>query len=171
MRLFLAIRMTDDMPLALLRCQEEMRRLGVEGHYTKEENLHLTLLFIGEYPDAEAVGDVISAVPFSPIPMRLSGLGAFGDILWAGIEKNDGLEEMAKRLRQAFSQAGIPFDRKGFLPHITLVRKAAFPGEGLPEVSVPEAGMTAAYLSLMRSDRGENGMVYTEIRRFPGGAP
>lgn len=171
MRLFLAIRMEDDMRQALLRCQEEMRRQGVGGHYTKAENLHLTLLFIGEYPDTEAVGEIAAAVPFPPLSLRLKGIGAFGDLWWAGIEPNEALERAAARLRHALAEAGIPFDRKAFQTHITLVRRAVFPGPGLPDIAVPPAGMRADHFSLMRSDRGKDGWVYTEVLRFPGDAP
>jgi len=35
----------------------------------------------------------------------------------------------------------------------------------LPEVTIPEQKMTVRHVSLMRSDRGKNGMIYTEIGR------
>ena len=55
MRLFIAIRLSDDMRRALLAAQDALRKRGVRGNYTKPENLHLTLAFIGEYPDADGV--------------------------------------------------------------------------------------------------------------------
>ena len=53
MRLFLAILLSDEMKDALIHTQNRWYDAGVRGNYTAEENLHLTLAFIGEYPDAE----------------------------------------------------------------------------------------------------------------------
>ena len=69
-----------------------------------------------------------------------------------------------KRLRAALLDEEIPFDRKKFLPHVTLIRKAdctkgkAFLPEYLGGVSMKVNG-----ISLMKSERGRHGMVYTEI--------
>ena len=49
-------------------------------------------------------------------------------------------------------------------PHITLIRKAfAKGGEGIPVSHPPRGHMRAGRVSLMRSDRGKEGMIYTEI--------
>ena len=47
MRLFIAINLDNNIRNALAEMQESMRRQGVRGNYTKTENLHLTLTFIG----------------------------------------------------------------------------------------------------------------------------
>ena len=66
MRLFVALCLSDGMKDALLAAQDALYDRGVRGNYTPEENLHLTLAFIGEYPDAEPVLDALSAVSFAP---------------------------------------------------------------------------------------------------------
>ncbi len=164
MRLFIALQLDEEMKQALIRMQDEMRAMGVKGNYTPEENLHLTLSFIGEYPDPEVVGDVLETIPVKPFTMRLEGAGFFGDLFWAGIEENEELTSLVKRIRKALADAGIPFDRKRFLPHITLIRKASYRnGEKIP-VGKPPVGETAVEgISLMRSDRGRQGMIYSEI--------
>ncbi len=60
MRLFLAILLSDEMKDALIHTQNRWYDAGVRGNYTAEENLHLTLAFIGEYPDAEPVLEALS---------------------------------------------------------------------------------------------------------------
>ena len=59
------------------------------------------------------------------------------------------------------ADADIPFDRKKFSPHITLIREPSKPA--MPAIEVPEASMTVTEIALMRSERGRNGMIYTEI--------
>ena len=80
MRLFIAINLSDAMKDSLISTQNALYDRGVRGNYTSEENLHLTLAFIGEYPDAEPVLDALSAVSFRPFELRLEGMGRFGDL-------------------------------------------------------------------------------------------
>ena len=161
MRQFIAIRLDDNVKDALTAVQTALRANRVGGNYTKTENLHLTLAFIGEYGDPDRVLEVIRSVPFEPIPIRLQGFGSFGDLYWCGLARSDELTAYVGRLRRALAEADIPFDRKKFSPHITLLRKAST--DRMPGVAVPEASMTARRVSLMRSERGKNGMIYTEL--------
>ena len=162
MRLFIAIKLNSELRNALTDVQKHLIRRGIRGNYTNTDNLHITLAFIGEYDEPDYVTEVISEVPFSPFPISLSALGHFGDLWWVGISDNDELDSYVKRLRKALSEAGIPFDKKKFSPHITLIRKAI---GTLPAVSVPKTVMSVDHISLMRSERGPKGMIYTEIGR------
>ena len=161
MRLFIAIRLDHNVKDALTEVQSTLRANHVGGNFTKIENLHLTLAFIGEYGDPDRVLEVMRTVPFEPIPIRLEGFGSFGDLYWCGLAQQDRLTAYVKRLRRALAEAGIPFDRKRFSPHITLLRKATV--GRLHGIDVPEASMTADAVSLMRSERGKSGMIYTEL--------
>jgi 2'-5' RNA ligase len=163
MRLFIAINLSETMKAALVNAQNEMVDHGVRGSYTPEENLHLTLAFIGEVPDAEPVLEALSAVSFTPFELCLEGMGCFGDLWWAGMRKSAPLTTLARRIRHALAENGIPFDRKRFSPHITLIRKAR--GD-MPGIRLDNASMTVNTVSLMRSDRGKNGMIYTELGKI-----
>lgn len=162
MRLFIAIQLDPALRNALTEVQDRLARQGVRGRFTPAENLHLTLAFLGEWPDPEEVLTAMESVDFAPFPLRLQGFGAFRDLWWAGLEASDALTACARRLRRALAEAGLPFDRKKFSPHITLIRRAAFSG-GAPRFPAPRGEMTVERLSLMRSDRGKQGMLYTEL--------
>jgi 2'-5' RNA ligase len=164
MRLFLAIHLSKSMKDALINLQNEWYDRGVRGNYTPEENLHLTLAFIGEYPAPEPVLEALSGVSFGPFPLCLEGVGRFGDLWWAGMRPSPPLEALARRIRHALAEGNIPFDRKRFSPHVTLLRKAR--GE-LPGTALSEAAMTVEAVSLLRSDRGRRGMIYTELGQIP----
>ena len=151
------------MKQALTDAQNAMFARGVRGNYAPEENLHLTLAFIGEYPDAQPVRDALESVRFAPFAIRLDGVGRFDDLWWAGVEASAPLAAVARRVRRALADKDIPFDRKRFSPHVTLIRKATRDAAGIP---VAQAGMTVDAISLMRSDRGRKGMIYTELGRF-----
>lgn len=169
MRLFIAILLNDEMKDALEAMQAGMRRSGVRGNFTKRQNLHLTLAFIGEYDDPGKVLEVIRSTGFRPFELRLTGTGAFRKLWWAGIDGGAALRAYTRRLRSALDEAGIPFDRKKFSPHITLVRQPSYIGE-MTEAEIlgslngsGEAGMMVTRVSLMRSDRNERGVIYTEL--------
>ena len=166
MRLFIAIQLDERMKAALTEMQAYLRARRVGGNYTKPENLHITLAFIGEYSDPERVLEVMQRVPLRAFPLRLEGFGCFGDLYWCGISGQEALTACARQLRRALAEADIPFDRKRFTPHITLLRRARF--TGLPRLEVPAAEMEVSAISLMRSDRGRDGMIYTELARVEG---
>ncbi len=163
MRLFIAIRLSEDMREAVGCVQASILRRGVRGNYTPKENLHLTLAFIGEYHDQDQVLEVLSAVPMTPFRLTLDGIGAFGDLWWIGLETSDDLKKYVRNLRHALAEADVPFDKKRFTPHITILRKATGDMSKLAAIEPQRVGMTVKHISLMRSDRGKNGMIYTEI--------
>ena len=164
MRLFIAIWPDEGFRAALLEMQQSMQRQGVRGNYTRPENLHLTLAFLGECGDPDPVMDAVETVPFLPFSIRLEGVGAFDQLYWAGLAECQALSLYVSRLRRTLAQGGIPFDRKSFRAHITLVRQTTLDRQGqLPQIEVPRRTMYVRRISLMRSDRGKTGMIYTEI--------
>ena len=166
MRLFIAITLDEEMKDALSEFQEDLYSLGVRGNYTSMGNLHLTLAFIGEYSDTEAVMEAMEASLPEPAVLSLDGVGSFGKLWWIGLKKDESLFANSRRLRRSLSDAGIPFDRKRFSPHITLVRKPVCRDEKvLASLTVPPTQMKVDYISLMRSDRGKSGMIYSELGR------
>lgn len=160
MRLFIAVNLSPEMKNALTDAQRTMYDRGARGRFTPEENLHLTLAFIGEYPSADAVMDALSTVTFTPFEIRLDGVGRFGDLWWAGLRESAALTAVVRRVRRALAEGGIPFDRKRFTPHITLIRKASRDAAG---ITIAPKTMTVRTVSLMSSRRGRNGMIYTEV--------
>ena len=163
MRLFIAILLSDEVKDSLIDAQNALYDRGVRGNYTPEENLHLTLAFIGEWP--EEVTECLPAVG-KPFSVTLSHLGIFpeANVLWAGIRPCEALDHLAQQVRHRLADAGIPFDRKRFSPHITLARKPFVPEHiVLSEIAVPAVSMIVDEVCLYRSDRGKNGMVYTVI--------
>lgn len=164
MRLFIAIEFDEKILQALTNLQSEWKVLGVRGNFTPVQNLHLTLAFIGEYGNANDVLEAMNPVSFDPFSISLDGIGTFRDIYWAGIQENNALSNYVRRLRRALAENAIPYDRKRFSPHITLVRRAEFKGSMEELLKNPPNGeMEVKSVSLMSSTRGKNGMIYTKV--------
>ena len=163
MRLFVAVTADDGIRRTVKDLQDGFRRSGITGNYTPAENLHLTLAFIGEFGDPDRVMDALDSVSFSPFRIVMDRIGNFGDLWWAGFREDPELEDLARRVRRALSDAGIPFDRKRFRPHVTMLRKGYVPRGAVPGPAEVSAGMTVDRISLMLSTRGKNGVIYTEL--------
>ena len=171
MRIFIGIRPTDEFRAALSVLQNHLRTFGVTGRYLDPSNLHMTLAFIGEWPD-----DAVPLLPrvVHPFSLALSRPGVFpkAKVLWAGVDPSEPLEHLAGQVRQFLDEHEIPYDPKPFFPHITLVRKPSVPaGAALSEIRIPAASMPVKEVCLYRSQRGENGMEYTVIRSSLSGKP
>ena len=85
MRFFIAIQFEENILDALTDFQADLKSQGVSGNYTKRENLHITLAFIGEYGNPEDILDAMEQVEFRPIEISLSGVGSFGELFWVGL--------------------------------------------------------------------------------------
>lgn len=163
MRLFIALKLNEAMKEALWDVTDAMRTQGIRANYVPEENLHVTLAFLGEVAPGTvpAIEDAICSVPFAPLTLATGEIGNFGNLLYVGLEENDQLHKYVTRLRQALDNAGIEFDHKKFKAHITIARKVE--GKRVFHLQVKKERMTAHGVSLFRSDRVSGGMRYTEI--------
>ena len=165
MRLFIAIEPSPAFRTAVSALQDRLRAAGITGSWLSPSNLHLTLAFIGMCPDDVSVP--LPAVP-QPFTMTLSHPGVFpkARVLYAGAEPVSALSNLSARVRNTLSDAGIPFDGQGFIPHITLARKPVIPADtDLSGIVIPPTVMTVREVCLYRSEHTDSGMKYTVIAR------
>ena len=166
MRLFVALLPDEDTIGKLVKIQEKMKKSGIRGRYTDPFNLHMTLVFIGEYGDPERIMDLLEEIPFDPFTLKFSSLMKMRDLYVCAFEENKALETYVKKLHKAFSDHGIPFDRRSFFAHITLLRKAEDVYGSFDPDGIPKLIFEADAVSLMHSKQGSHGMVYAEIGRM-----
>ena len=165
MRLFIAIRFSPEILSALEDAQTQLRLLGKGGNFSRKENLHLTLAFIGESEDVRTLRRIMEQSVGAPFPLALGGSGHFDDLYWAGIAPNPALQALAKRLIRALREAGFEIEDRPFTPHITLVRQLRCMEK--PRLHIPPAEMTVREISLMRSEHMQGKLVYTELFSCP----
>ncbi|MFL6748532.1 MAG: RNA 2',3'-cyclic phosphodiesterase [Sphingomicrobium sp.] len=123
-RLFVAIRPPQVIRERLLDLMEGDRDL----RWQSDEQLHLTLRFIGEVerPVAEDIAAALAQIRFPRFSLALDGIGRFEKhrhgALWAGVQPRDQLNSLAAKVERACQSAGIEPERRAFHPHITLAR-------------------------------------------------
>ena len=163
MRLFVAIKLNDEIKNAVTELQDRLRENSVRGRYSNVNNLHLTLAFIGEYDDPNVVMEALEKVRFKSFTLKLNGhIGKFGDVLWTGLEKNDDLQNLAEDIRRSFVENNIPFDKKKYNPHITMMRKTLY-YKDISEIKADKAEMKVESFVLMCTLRDKKGVFYREV--------
>lgn len=170
MRLFYAILLEEQIRKDLCRSMQGMRQCFQSGRYSPEENLHLTLVFLGETPPArlDAAKKSLDAVKATPFPLRIGGIGCFrrpgGDIYWAGVERTPALSNAYNSLCGELKSRDFPVEKRAFHPHLTLIRQAVLKTDCDRSVfAVPTRSMEVCSLCLMLSERRDGAMVYTKL--------
>lgn len=112
--------------------REQLSRLchGVrDARWVWDENLHLTLRFIGEVeePRLTEIAIALGRVKGDSFALTLSGIGHFQKgrrirSLWAGVNSCDALGLLQGRIDAALRHADLPPDGRRFTPHVTLAR-------------------------------------------------
>lgn len=172
MRLFLAILFEEPVKDRLCEAMELIRRSTRTSRLTRRENLHLTLVFLGELREAGKVREAMEEIRTSPFPLEIRGLGRFqrdgGDLYWAGIEPSLPLQNLYLELKNALARKGIAVEDRPYRPHLTLARQAVEKPE-IPFYTLKNrlepVKTKAAAVSLMKSERIEGRLVYTELCR------
>jgi len=164
MRLFLAINFDDEVKARLLQCQESLRQASDGGNFTRPENLHLTLVFLGETSPGcvREIRRVMDCAPIESLALQFEGIGKFGDTWWVGIRQNPALTNLHNHLSQGLRAAGFTIKSRSFKPHLTLAKEVVLRPGASPEKSEPFAAQVAA-IHLMKSERINGKLTYTSI--------
>jgi len=180
-RAFLSINLPNEMLDSIRQFQE---KVGPEVHgirWTRPENCHFTLKFLGETPVDVLPRIEKSLTPLlnelSPFSLELYGVGQFPprgapSVIWIGVNKgSSAVAILEQRIREALVENDIHFDKKKFKPHLTIgraMRKQRASVRALRDYSEHSFGtFEVESFHLMQSTLGQEGSVYTERIHFP----
>jgi RNA 2',3'-cyclic 3'-phosphodiesterase len=181
-RAFVAIELPEHIIADLGRLQEELKALGLSLRWTRPENIHLTLKFLGDMPESDlsgvrdAVGETARA--HGPITLAAKGIGVFPNILrpnvlWTGIAGQTELltvlqRDLDVRLHDLLC---IGLEKRRFTGHLTLGRVKGRPDPkrliSAMEIfgSLETESFAADAVCLFSSRLTAAGPVYTRIMR------
>ncbi|MGN6270517.1 MAG: RNA 2',3'-cyclic phosphodiesterase [Sphingomonas sp.] len=178
-RLFVALR-----PPPAIRASLAAAMGGVpHARWQDDEQLHLTLRFIGEVdrPQAEDIAAALGQVHAEAPVVAIAGVGRFTragrtDAIWAGVAPRQPLADLHARVDRALAQAGLAPDNRAYLPHVTLARlpRGAASEPAIDRFLAERAGLTSTRfaleaLLLFESRLGHEGARYEAIARYPLG--
>jgi 2'-5' RNA ligase len=136
------------------------------GRSMRREQLHVTLAFLGEVPDAAA----------RPLPALLENIAArrfvfrlnrFGNwfppgLVWMGSEQMDpALADLKADLDHGLKGCGFAVEERAFRPHLTLFRNA----ERRAPPGVCDISWVVNEVTLVRSEPSQRGSHYEVIAR------
>lgn len=166
LRCFIAIPVSPD--VARL-CMELAQATGC-GRCLPEENLHLTLAFLGDQPkdrlfELEYALGSLQHLEFS---VGFSGIGQFGDSLHLAVASNPALSSLNEKIVRCARQNGIELPRRRFRPHITIARgQRSTLFKGVFKVSVQHTRMIVTQFNLIASTLHPQGARYETLAAYP----
>lgn len=182
MRIFIGIKLDDAALEKIEKFLKPFKKIASPVKWTKRENLHITIKFIGDVPDENysQMEKHLTEADFNTgaIDLKITGCGKFGrgrdlNILWVGIQKNEKLEDMFDRIENTLEKSGIPKENRKFKPHITVARnKKSFNFKSFFEIIEENsdhfiAGLNVTHFQVYKSQLTPKGPIYTILKEIP----
>ncbi len=185
MRTFIAIELEPELRRPLVRLLRESLPPSRDVRWCTENQLHLTLKFLGEVRDAQlpAVCEAAAAAAatVAPFPISLRGLGGFPGpgsprVLWCGVDDpTGGCQRWVSAADPRLAALGFEREQRAFQPHITLGRSRSPAGarvfrDVLQSVPPPQTGtMNVTQVIVFESRLLPHGAEYHALATIPLG--
>jgi 2'-5' RNA ligase len=182
MRTFIAVDLSPHVRSRVASFRDDLAEAVTGVKWVEPENLHVTLLFLGEVDDREVlavcrrVSDV--AAKHTSFAISVERFGCFPTprrprVLWVGIDEGaDRLVGLHDEIETALAeQGGYRREERAYTPHITLGRvSGAGPGEALAPLLLKHAGwdggsMPVTELHVLSSTLTHDGPEYAVLSR------
>ena len=145
----------------LVNREFEQRR--ADNKATQQKNLKKAYSLC---PELMSVDNELSRVGMEIFALAMKGKEYFDANIGALQEKNENLENLQKLVFEKLQNLGFELEEREFIPHITIARKFR-PEENFSpaetEKRLPKKPVHAGRISLMKSERVEDVLRYTEI--------
>ncbi|RNI30572.1 RNA 2',3'-cyclic phosphodiesterase [Rufibacter latericius] len=174
-RLFVAASLPENVKSYLVQAREAYT--GPAIRQVPEQNLHLTLYFIGNVPMTEdtyirqtlmQVAQRHSRFTLSLEQLEPGPKPRSPRLIWARFSQNEAFSKLSQELTQALSPA--PPKQEKFIPHVTLSRfkkEGAVPKD-LPLITPPsEVLYPVSSFALWQSQLASPHPIYTIVEEFP----
>jgi len=145
------------------------------GQAVAPDNLHLTLVFVGEVAPARvdalrAVGDAARGAA-APFTVTLDRVGRFSraQVGWAAPDTPPpALQALHEALRDGCAAAGFAMEDRPYAPHVTLVRKARLEAQAQALPACAPIVLRVRAFALMSSTPAPagRGVVYRAVARY-----
>ena len=188
-RIFIAINLPEDIKRKIRKKEEEMKNLipyelrEKSVKWEKEENFHITILFIGNVNQQELplIGKAIEKAVSGLKKIKIEGESiAFNSenplnqkIIWLRIKNSRELSILAAKIKKEVEkEIRLPFSKNNFYPHITLGRIRKWVWKMIDPEEIPSLGEEFNFsffsdrVDLMESKLSKKGANYYLIESF-----
>ena len=188
MRAFFCLDLDERTKEQLRQQMEPLKRLPVDVKWVSPENMHITMVFLGDIsdglvPDLEvAARQALEETGLDgPIDVTLDRLGAFPHVhkprvVWAGCTTDpDPVKRLAQSLQDTLQPLGFEPEDRPFTTHVTLGRvKERGRSQGLQDLTEAlenhkpfQCNLRIGRLTLMQSRLGPQGPIYESVLEIP----
>lgn len=182
LRLFWAVNLTGELKKKIISFSRELAVPGLKAAWVSENNLHLTLVFLGD-TESGLIGPMETAVKksmqgFTPFELDFGAPGFFpaaGNprVLWLGLGGGvDKLKILQGKVQSSLTTIGFVPEPRPFSPHLTLARIKAPAGTVALQARVKSMGhrviegsLRVDAVELMQSRLAPGGSIYTPLVR------
>lgn len=179
-RLFIGIPVPDSYHEKMASMTDALSsRLKSKVKWTKSDNAHITLRFLGDTDEAEmeAILRALRAIDAPAFYMRAGGGGCFPDdrrprVLWAGIMKGaKACADLAATINMTLETVGVKTDQRPFKCHLTLGRVKWLENDDMARRIREESGVWPGFkvdrFTLWQSTLTPDGSIYEVVEEFP----
>jgi 2'-5' RNA ligase len=179
---FVAIELPAPVRRKLIEHIDRLRILVPDerASWVPEENLHLTLKFLGDIPltnvEKLSAAASIAASRVEPFEIVVDGCGSFPPrgqprVLWIGIEDTSGkLAPLYQAIENECAKVGFPREPRAFHPHLTIARIRKPQGSRQlvamhQEIGFNRETVSASHLAVIRSELRSAAARHTIVAR------
>jgi len=174
MRTFVAAEIQNEEVLdSIAKLQSDLK---IKAKPVGKENMHFTLLFLGEITEelAPKIMEALQSISFSPIQVSFIGAGAFPNprfprVIWIGVDDpaSQNLVKLATQVEEKLGPLGFKSD-KPFRPHLTIFRIKSSVGDiskELDKLKTINLGQdTISELKFKKSILTPTGPIYSDLQ-------
>lgn len=181
-RTFIAIELPANVRSQISRHVQSLRQQisDVRASWVREENLHLTLKFLGDVPVENiqklSIAARSAAAAIDPFAFSIVGCGTFPPhgqpkVLWIGIEDEQrNLICLQEVLEDECAQLGFARESRSFHPHLTIARVRSPKGSRRlaqlhKDTNFPAQNVSVSELVVFKSELRGEGSKHTAISR------
>lgn len=180
-RAFVAVEIPDSVKDEIARLISHFTHKGYPVRWVNRNNLHLTLVFLGENPPEFIVRAQESlaraAAATAEFEMSVKGLGVFPNersprVIWLGIEQGRAeLTALAQRALKELVTIGFIPEKRPFSAHLTIgrVKEQLSDARSILERPFAAPAFPVSELVLLRSFLKPTGPVYERLGRYAFG--
>ena len=171
-RLFFALLPDSETRTAIQKAARDLSiMIQHGGKSVRDENFHLTLMFLGDGVPAveeQAAMEAASQVSLEPFTFELDHGASFAgptSTWWLGSRTpSESLLDLRRQLQAAIVERKVAYDRQRFSPHVTIARHAR---TRLPNTTIKPIRWRCESFSLMRSPMDMPGGCYESVASWP----
>ena len=168
MRLFIAINFPAEIKTIIAQRRDRLKEAACQGNFSFDENLHLTLVFLGECDvrQTNSVKAIMDDTRFEGFILTLDKVGHFnrhgGDVWWIGMKENKALSDLQADLTMRLIQKGFTLEDRKYSPHVTIGREVKI-RQRIETQDILHVSFHINNFELMKSERINGKLTYTQV--------